>query len=220
MARPRSASYDDIQQGILARAAGLFGREGYERSSIADLTVACGLSRGALYHYFESKEAILFALLDTHVRGLLERLEAAAALGGTPVEQLTRAIETMVVYNAASPSEQVILLNDLGSLGEREQAEIVAREKQIVELIGDILVRVDRDGRITRATRKVHAMMLFGIINYAHTWYDPAASVKPKQLARMATDLFLNGFLAGERGGAAVSPATSPVRRAGPKVSA
>ena len=38
-------------------------------------------------------------------------------------------------------------------------------------------------------------MMLLGMINYAYTWYDPAATVKPQALARVATDLFLNGFL-------------------------
>ena len=209
MARPRSENYEDIQLGILAKAARLFGTRGYERSSIADLTVACDLSRGALYHYFDSKEAILFAMLDTHVRGLLQRLEVTLSLGGTPIEQLARAIETIVVYNAGSPHEQVILLNDLASLALREQAMIVGVEQRIVELVGDILVRIDSHGRITRATRKVHAMMLFGIINYAYTWYDPAASVKPRQLARMATDLFLNGFLASP----ATEPGVTPLKR-------
>ena len=68
MARTRSENYDTIQRGILAKAAQVFAAQGYMRASVADLTRACRLSRGALYHYFESKEAILFAILDAHVR--------------------------------------------------------------------------------------------------------------------------------------------------------
>lgn len=64
MARTRSQNYDAIHLGILTHAAALFSAQGYTRSSIADLADACKLSRGALYHYFDSKEAILFAILD------------------------------------------------------------------------------------------------------------------------------------------------------------
>src|SRR5438876_11838993 len=68
MARTRSENYDGIHLGILTNAARLFSAQGYMRASIADLADACQLSRGALYHYFDSKEAILFAILDAHVR--------------------------------------------------------------------------------------------------------------------------------------------------------
>ncbi len=210
MARPRSVHYEDIQLGILAKAAELFGTKGYERSSIADLTAACELSRGALYHYFGAKEAILFAMLDAHVRELLERLEDAAAQGGTPVQQLTCVIETIVEYNAGSPHQQVVLLNDLASLGAGEQRQVIKLQQQIVDLIAGILVRIDSGGKITRSTSKVYTMMLFGIINYTYTWYDPAGSVKPKQLAQMATDLLLRGLQA--RAG---TTATEPLRKAG-----
>lgn len=194
MARTRSAKYEDIQREILTNAARVFGSKGYERSSISDLIEACDLSRGALYHYFQSKEAILFAMLDAHVRGLLDRLESAFAQGGAPVEQLARAIETMVEYNATSVNEQIILLNDLASLGKTEQDAIVKLERKIVALVADTLVQIDSAGKITPATKSVYAMMLFGILNFAHTWYNPAKGVKPKEMAAMATDLFLNGL--------------------------
>lgn len=196
MARPRSENYEEIQLGILANAARLFATQGYERSSIADLADTCRLSRGALYHYFESKEAILYAMLETHVRGMLKRLHDAVAIAGTPLEQLAALIEAAVEYNSSGRHEQIILLNDLQSLGEREQKVIKALERQIVDLVSNVLARVDSGGKITPSTRKVYTMALLGTINYLYTWYDPQGSVKPKQYARMATDLFLNGFLA------------------------
>jgi AcrR family transcriptional regulator len=196
MARTRSENYEDIQLGILANAARLFATQGYERTSIGDLADACKLSRGALYHYFQSKEAILYAMLETHVRGMLKRLNDAVALTSGASEQLASLVEAAVEYNSSSRNEQVVLLNDLPSLGEREQKVIKALERQIVERVSQVLAGVDTRGKITPATRKVYTMALLGTINYIYTWYDPQGSVKPKQYARMATDLFLNGFLA------------------------
>ena len=195
MARTRSENYDDIQAGILRNAARLFARRGYERSSIGDLVEACELSRGAIYHYFDSKEAILFAMLDQLVRSLLAGLEQAVAGGGTPLETFVRVIEAFVGHNAQSPEEQIVLLNDLGALQAEEQRQIVQTERKIVELVGNVLASIDVSKRMNRKNARVYTMMLFGMINYTYTWYDAKGPVKPKEFAQVAADLFLKGFL-------------------------
>jgi AcrR family transcriptional regulator len=196
MARTRSEKYDDIQAGILCNAARLFATRGYERSSIGDLVEACELSRGAIYHYFDSKEAILFAMLDSLVRDLLAHLEQAVASGGAPLEKFARVIEAFVEHNAQSPEEQIVLLNDLGALKVEEQRQIVQTERKIVELVGKVLTSIDVTKKMNRKNARVYTMMLFGMINYTYTWYDAKGPVKPKEFAQMAASLFLTGFLA------------------------
>lgn len=195
MARTRSEKYDEIQSGILRTAARLFATRGYERTSIADLVEACELSRGAIYHYFDSKEAILFAMLDSLVRSLLANLEQAAGSGGEPLEKFERAIEAFVEHNARSPEEQIVLLNDLGALKAEEQFQIVQTERKIVELVEKILSSIDAAKRMNRKNARVYTMMLFGMINYTYTWYDAKGPIKPREFARLAADLFLKGFL-------------------------
>lgn len=199
MARTRSPKFEDIQLGILKKAARLFATHGYERTSIGDLVRVCDLSRGAIYHYFESKEAILFAMMDSLVRGLLERLTEAAAAEGEPLERLRNIIVAFVEYNARSPEQQAILLNDIGALSRAEQKQIRSVEKQVVELVADAIIAADTRGLVTARTRKVYTMMLFGMINYTYTWYDAKGPVKPRGLAEMAADLFFNGLLPGGR---------------------
>lgn len=195
MARTRSEKYDEIQAAILRTAAHLFATRGYERTSIADLAEACELSRGALYHYFDSKEAILFAMLDSLVRSLLTHLEQAVADGGTPLDKFERVIEAFVQHNARSPEEQIVLLNDLGALQAKEQRQITQTERKIVELVGRLLGAIDMGEKMTQKNARVYTMMLFGMINYTYTWYRAEGPVKPKDFAQMATTLFLNGFL-------------------------
>ena len=62
MARPRSEHYPENQRLILDRAALLFAERGFGRASIAELARACDFSKAWLYHYYDSKEAILYAL--------------------------------------------------------------------------------------------------------------------------------------------------------------
>src|SRR5260370_26415984 len=168
MARTRSENYDGIYQGILTTACGLFARQGYMRSSIAELADACKLSRGALYHYFDSKEAILFAILDAHVRQMIVDVEAAVADRSTALEQFRAAITAIVTLNARSTHEQRLILNDLSFLSEDEQKTIKALERQLGDMVSDLLIRLDTEGKIVNRTKKVYTMMLFGNLNFRH----------------------------------------------------
>ena len=194
MARTRSENYDDIQHGILTAACELFAQQGYMRASIADLAEACRLSRGALYHYFQSKEAILFAILDAHVRRMIADVEAAIASKSTTLDQFRAAIRAIVELNARSSNEQRLILNDLSFLSESEQATVKSLERQIVDIVSDLLIRLDKEGKIVKRTKKIYTMMLFGILNFSHTWFDPAGGITPTEFADMIVDLFLYGF--------------------------
>jgi AcrR family transcriptional regulator len=194
MARTRSENYDGIHRGILNAASDLFAKQGYMRSSIAELADACGLSRGALYHYFTSKEAILFAILDAHVHEMIADVEAAVTEASTTLEQFRAAIRAIVALNARSSNEQRVILNDLSFLSEDEQKTIKALERQLVDMVADLLIRLDKEGKIVKRTKKVYTMMLFGILNFSHTWYDPKGGVEPKEFADMVVNLFLHGF--------------------------
>lgn len=195
MARTRSENYDDIHRGILTKAAELFSAQGYARSSIGDLADACQLSRGALYHYFDSKESILFAILDAHVREMIVQVDRAIARGGPILQQFRGVIRQVIEVNAKSTHEQRILIHDLQFLSEDEQQSIKKLERQLVDMIADLLVRLDSDGKIVKRTKKVYTMMLFGMINYSYTWYDPKGGIGPQEFADMATDVFLAGFV-------------------------
>ncbi len=55
---------EQTRQRIIEAAAQLFARKGFYGTSIADLAQATGLTKGALYHHFENKDAIFFAVIE------------------------------------------------------------------------------------------------------------------------------------------------------------
>lgn len=197
MARTRSENFPAIQRGILKRAAAVFAKSGYTGSSINDLSDAIDLSRGALYHYFPSKEAILCGILDNHLLRFLDVIEHAMRPNGSAIDQLRAVTRAIVDLNSQSPDEQILILNEVNQLSKEDRERITDLERRVLDRLSDLLIRVDSAGKITPRNKRVYTMMYLGIINYTFAWYDPKGRIKPAEYADMATDLFLHGLLTG-----------------------
>jgi AcrR family transcriptional regulator len=99
-----------IDEGILDRAAGLFARRGYAKTSVQDVAVAVGLSKAGLLHHFPSKEALHEAVV-AHADVLGRRvLDEVAHLAPGPVRD-RRAVESLVDVALAHPGFVALLLS-------------------------------------------------------------------------------------------------------------
>ena len=194
MARTRSQQYPEIRQRILDKAAELFAERGFRGASISELAKACDASKAWLYHYYESKEAILHAMLKAHIEDLLGVARRALAAPAEPEAQFRAFIRESLALYAAKPEKHVVLMNDLDSLTTAEAEEIRAAERELVETVAGMLERLDPSLSVHPELRKPFAMMFYGLINWTYIWYDPKGAVPPDQLARLAADLFLNGY--------------------------
>ena len=78
MARTQAADYEERRTAIVEQAAQLFAERGFLGASIADLAEACDSSKSLIYHYYTSKEDILYDVMHSHVRALLDTAEEVA----------------------------------------------------------------------------------------------------------------------------------------------
>jgi AcrR family transcriptional regulator len=83
---PRPDVREERKDQIIAAATKVFTRQGFADARMDDIVTESGLSKGALYWYFDSKDAIIVSILDqifdyetTHVRKILEREDSAMA---------------------------------------------------------------------------------------------------------------------------------------------
>src|SRR6185437_14513665 len=130
MARTQSKSYPEIRDGILKSAARLFAAKGYPNTSIVDLAEACNSSRGALYHYFESKEQILLAILETHLETVLGELSAIASQRADALDNLRALVRRLMLLNSQNQAEQITLLNEANQLDEAARARIAGKQRE------------------------------------------------------------------------------------------
>ena len=190
MARPKSATHDLKRDAILDIAAQCFADRSYPAASMNEIAAACGTSKARLYHYYESKDAILFDLLDRHTQRLLtliaqteakaqrENLDDRAAL-----HALVRAF--LLEYEN-SATRHAALLNDTKFLSdlpdpalgqELSPRELVlGRQRDIVSAMTRFMKRAYPD-RLTPANQTALTMMLLGMINWTFTWLRPGGSM-------------------------------------------
>jgi TetR/AcrR family transcriptional regulator len=193
MPRTRARDYDDKRDAILHRAAIVFARDGYDRASMAGLAAECGVSKALLYHYYTSKEALLFGILSNHLQTLVDAVEAAEVPGLEPEERLGRLVATLLDAYRDADAEHKVQINALRLLPEPQQAELKALERRLVAMFSDAIRAVHpqafEDGRLLKPV----AMSLFGMLNWFYMWFREGGAVSRSEYAGIATKILVNG---------------------------
>ncbi len=193
MARPRSAGYDAQRDLILSHAVQAFSRIGYPSASMTQLAQSLGTSKAALYHYFDSKEALLFEALDRHTAKLLALVRAARASGSTGVERWSAIIRTLMPEYRESREFHAALINDVKFLPPEQRRRIVAQQREVVEQIALTLSEAFPD-RVDAHNRKAVTMALLGMLNFTFAWLRPDGELSYEDFGELALALSLRGL--------------------------
>lgn len=194
MARKQAADYEQRREAIVEKAAELFAKRGFLGASIADLAQECRTSKSLVYHYYPSKEDILFTVMSSHVDALVEAAEAAVAASGSAAERLRRLVRDFMRLYVGAAARHKVLLNDLDNLPEQPRQTIVRQQRRVIELTEQLLVELEPKLAQKRENLRPVAMLFFGMINWTHTWFQPAGRVSPEQFADMAYAMLLHGI--------------------------
>jgi AcrR family transcriptional regulator len=201
MARTRSVHYPENQALILDTAARLFAARGFTRTSIAELARACTCSKALLYHYYASKEAILYALLVAHLERLHTVTTQALATSDDPELQFRALVQASMTVYTESQDQHIVLINDLSCLPATPRDAIRALERDLIGRVADLLARINPDVSQAPHLRMPYTMMFYGLLNWTYLWCDAQGSMGPDEFAHRATELFLHGFKALPRTG-------------------
>jgi len=136
MARPKSATHELQREAILDVAAQCFAQRSYVAASMNDIAAACGTSKARLYHYYGSKEAILFDLLDRytqHLLAIIGQTEASAQRKNLDDRAaLHELIRNFLDQYESSATRHVALLGDTKFLGDVQRELILDRQRDVV----------------------------------------------------------------------------------------
>jgi len=193
MARPRAADYDAQRDRILGRAVQAFAEIGYPSASMAARADACGTSKAGLYHYYPSKEAILFDSLDRYTDRLAAIVQSTHARGLAPRDEVRALVRAFLAEYRHSRAYHVALLNDVKFLDEPLRERIRAREREIVEAFADALER-GWPARMAAGSRKPLTMALLGMINFTFAWLRPDGPMTHEQYAELVIALWEHGL--------------------------
>lgn len=144
---PRVVKHPDIRRAeILDRATALFVARGYDNVSLNDLIADAGVSKGAFYHWFPSKEALITTLAERSARGQLAVIEEAAAnCRGNALDRLNTLLQAG--FDAKMQTGTPEQLAAMVSLLRPENAHLYGRIIAVSEeLTRPLLTRLIADG--------------------------------------------------------------------------
>lgn len=185
MARPTAADHDDKAAAVLAAAGRVFAERGYEGATMAEVAREAGFSKAGVYHYYASKEDLLYGLLRLSLEQVLADLcRDDPGEGAEPGGRLGRLIETYVRSFSSHLRVITPLLLRLDLLRPEWRNEVKALERRIVDRLAGAIGVVD-----SALPPRTVAFLVLGAANWSYYWYDPAGDVSVDDLARGTADL-------------------------------
>ncbi|MGE0330373.1 MAG: TetR/AcrR family transcriptional regulator [Ramlibacter sp.] len=199
MARPKSQHHDLKREEILDIAAQCFANQSYPAASMNDIAAAGGTSKARLYHYYGSKDAILFDLLDRYTQRLLALIAQAEATAQRrnldDRAALHELIRSFLEEYETSATRHVALLNDTKFLGDEQRELILNRQRDVVSAVTRFLRRA-YPHRLNPVNQTAVTMMLFGMINWTFTWLRPGGAMSYAAFAEEVIAMVEGGLAA------------------------
>ena len=191
MTRPSTDSRHDI----LHAAAQLFRERGYDAASMNDLAAALNLSKGALYHHFQSKDEILFHIME-HAMEITEEQVKKPVLLLTDADERLRACIRLHIHVVLQTRDReiTVMLHENHPLPAEYRRLINARKKEYVHFVERLIEDAQGAHRSkSRVTPKAAAFALLGMINWIYQWYRPDGSLHEESLVQQYTEIFFQG---------------------------
>lgn len=182
----------DRKTEILYEAAQLFVKKGYRAASLQEIAECFGFSTPALYHYFSSKEQLLYEIL-TYALDVNEQTRARVAESTTDAAQhlreLVRAELLDITTREVDGEFSILLVQEANELAPDHRHEVTRRRRAHFDHHRAILDELKSQGRLRDVDTTVATFCLLAMITTVATWFQRDGRLSGEQLAEEMTTL-------------------------------
>lgn len=191
---------DGTLKALTASAVKLFERNGYAATSVQSVVDDAGLTKGAFYHHFESKEDLLLEIHDAFIDYQLERAREVVA-ADLPVDELLRrfVVEALLEPLSIYKAEITIFIQERRFLSEEVFREVKEKRDEFENYVVDLVARGMDEG-VFRPIGPPR-LVAFGVIGmgaWAHSWLDTQGEMSAGEIGEMYSRILLDGLLPGD----------------------
>lgn len=193
MARTRANDFAAKQSGILDSAAAVFAEQGMDKASMAQIASHSGVSKALLYHYYPSKDALIFAIIQSHLSNLDIAITAADRPDLAPPARLEALVAAVLDTYKGADNHHKVQLNAAPLLNDSQRAALRNLERRIVAHFSTLLRQINPALSESALLMPV-TMSLFGMMNWVYTWFREDGPITRDAYAKLATQILLNGI--------------------------
>jgi AcrR family transcriptional regulator len=173
-----------VRQAIIGAALDAFSASGFHGSTMRGIAASAGVVVSNMYHYFDSKSAILLAVLEEASNAQYDLTRAAVLAAGSDVrDQLQAAVKAFVKYDLNNPREAFIANSELRYLNPDQRVRITgARDKQ-QEMFERLVARGCRDGLFATPYPGQACLAILTMCAGVTVWYRSSGPLTVDQIA-------------------------------------
>lgn len=190
---------EPVRQRLLSAATRLFAEQGFESTSVQEIVVAAGVTKGAMYHYFDSKDDLLHEIYARVLRMQMDRLTEIADGEGTVVERLHRAAADVVETTTENLDDSKIFFRSMHLLAPETRKTVRADRRRYHERFRDLVLEGQREGVFDdRVPADLVVDYFFGSVHHLGTWFHADGPLTGAQVGEYFADLLLRSLGAGD----------------------
>ncbi len=178
---------------MLAVAARLFREKGFRSTTLEDIAGRMKLTKPALYHYIDSKHDLLFAICEAAVSELLAGAREIEASSLPPDEKLRRLIVLHVDMFGRHGDVTNVYLADENELPPRKRRKVRSLSREYEAILRHVLQEGVEKGLFREIEVPMVARAISGMCNWLSAWFDPEGPASTEEIARVFSDLVLEG---------------------------
>lgn len=197
MPRRRASDFEEKQHGLLRSAAAVFAEQGMEKASMAQIASRSSVSKALLYHYYPSKDQLIFAIIHTHLVELETVVAAAADDDLAPEAQLRVLVGAVLEKYRGADNAHKVQLFGITALSEEQREAIRRVERRIVRHFSKVLRQINPGlDRRERPLLMPVTMSLFGVMNWVYLWFRETGPISREDYAGVVTTMMVQGIIA------------------------
>jgi AcrR family transcriptional regulator len=177
---------------IVAQAAELFDRSGYHTANVSAVAEAAGMRKPTLYHYFSSKDEILFEIHDEFIDLLIEKERGRRGLAAK--EALLEVMADVLELMRTHRGHVRVFFEHYRELSEADQETIRAKRDGYQARVEAIVRRGIEAGEFRDVDPRLTTLAVFGMCNWAYQWYRPDGPLSARAIAERYFDLLFEGL--------------------------
>ncbi|MDL4817080.1 TetR/AcrR family transcriptional regulator [Actinomadura opuntiae] len=183
---------------LLAVATRMFAEKGFESTSVQEIVNAAGVTKGAMYHYFGSKDDLLYEIYHRLLGLQMRRLEQIADGTGSAEERLRAAALDVLETSFLYLDDFTVFFRSTHLLPRDRREAVRAERRRYHERFRHLVEEGQREGSFrTHTPADIAVHFFFGTVHQIGAWYRPGGRLKTRTIAEHYVDLFLRGITQG-----------------------
>jgi AcrR family transcriptional regulator len=199
MLQPAAPAVPDavVRERILSVGATLFSEHGYEAVTLRQICEAARVSKGAIYHYFASKDDLLAAIVISSLEQLLEHMARNAQAGRTAGDRLRGFIVSQAEFFEEHTAGFRVAMARFASVGDAAaQRQIEALRRAYVRAVRSLVADGIASGEFRDVDARAATRMVLAILYWLARWYEKGGRSTAVEIAAGHADIMLRGMSA------------------------